>query len=57
MELAALEAEMTDSDWMELTDVILAALAFSDEEILSEARKISRFLGRISQMDWSGMMD
>ena len=42
MELAALETEMTDSDWVELMDVILAALAFSDKEILSEVREISR---------------
>ena len=42
MELAALETEMTDSDWIELTDVILAALAFSDEAILSEVQAISQ---------------
>jgi hypothetical protein len=32
-ELAACEAEMTDSDWVDLTDVILAVLAFSDEHL------------------------
>jgi transposase InsO family protein len=41
-ELAACEAEMTDSDWVDLTDIILAALAFSDEHLLSDARRISR---------------
>jgi hypothetical protein len=33
---------MTDSDWVDLTDVILAALAFSDEHLLSDARRISQ---------------
>ena len=37
MELSALEAEMTDSDWVELTDVVLTALAFSDKGLLSKA--------------------
>jgi hypothetical protein len=32
---------MTDSDWVDLTDVILAALAFSNEH-LSDARQISQ---------------
>ena len=36
MELAALEAEMTDADWVELTDIILTVLAFSDKAILSK---------------------
>src|SRR5258706_5547436 len=41
MELATLEMETTDSDWMGLTDVVLAMLAFSDDEMLSEVRRIS----------------
>jgi hypothetical protein len=35
-ELAACEAEMTDSDWVDLTDIILTALVFSDEHLLSD---------------------
>jgi hypothetical protein len=38
-ELAACKAEMTDSDWIDLTDVILAALAFSDKH-LSDTHQI-----------------
>jgi hypothetical protein len=40
--LAACEAEMTDLDWADLTNVILAALAFSDEHLLSDACRISQ---------------
>ena len=36
MELSAVEAEMTQADWEGLADIIIAALAISDEEILSE---------------------
>jgi hypothetical protein len=39
-ELATCEAEMTDSDWVDLTNVILAVLAFSDKH-LSDACQIS----------------
>ena len=53
MELAALELEMTDSDWEELTDVILAALAFSDEAILSETHTISQeWLDKPEGLEW-----
>jgi hypothetical protein len=38
-ELAACKAEMTDSDWIDLTDVILTALAFSDKH-LSDTHQI-----------------
>ena len=41
MELAACEAEMTDTDWEGLTEVILAALSSSDEWILAETWRIS----------------
>ena len=34
--IAACEAELTDSDWQDLTDIILAALTISDADILSE---------------------
>jgi hypothetical protein len=40
-ELAACKAEMTDSDWVDLTNVILAALVFSNEHLLSDACQIS----------------
>jgi hypothetical protein len=40
--LAACEAEMTDSDWVDLTNVILAALAFSNEHLLSDTCRISQ---------------
>jgi len=36
-ELAACEADLTDSDWKELLEVMVTALAISDAEILSEA--------------------
>jgi hypothetical protein len=39
-ELATCEAEMTDSDWADLTDVILTMLAFSDEHLLSDTCQI-----------------
>jgi hypothetical protein len=32
---------MTDSDWVDLTDVILTALAFSNKHLLSDAHRIS----------------
>ena len=35
-EIAACEAELTDSDWQDLTDIILTALMISDVDILSE---------------------
>ena len=35
-EIAACEVELTDSDWQELLDVILAALTISDAHILSD---------------------
>jgi hypothetical protein len=38
--LAACEAEMTDSDWVDLTSIILAALTFSDEHLLSDTCQI-----------------
>jgi hypothetical protein len=41
-ELAACKAGMTDSDWVDLTNIILAALAFSDEHLLSDTCQISR---------------
>ena len=53
MELAALELEMTDSDWEELTDVILAMLAFSDKAILSETHVISQeWLDKPEGLEW-----
>ena len=39
-EIAACEAELTDSDWQDLTDIILAALMISDADILSETQRI-----------------
>ena len=35
-EIATCEVELTDSDWQDLTDIILAALTISDTDILSE---------------------
>ena len=40
--IAACEAELTDSDWQDLTDIILAALTISDADILSETQRISQ---------------
>jgi hypothetical protein len=40
-ELATCEVEMTDLDWVDLTDVILTVLAFSDEHLLSDTCQIS----------------
>ena len=37
MELSTSEVELTDSDWAELTEVVIAALTSSDEAILSQA--------------------
>jgi hypothetical protein len=39
-ELAACEAEMTDLDWADLTNVILAVLGFSNKHLLSDACQI-----------------
>jgi hypothetical protein len=39
-ELAACEAEMTDSDWDGLLELVIAALAASDSEILAEVRLV-----------------
>ena len=39
-EIAACEAELTDSDWQDLMDIILAALTISDVDILSETQRI-----------------
>ena len=41
-EIATCEVELTDSDWQDLTDIILAALTISDVDILSETRRISQ---------------
>ena len=41
-EIAACEAELTDSDWQDLTDIILTALTISDTDILSKTRRISQ---------------
>jgi hypothetical protein len=41
-ELAACEVEMTDLDWVDLTNIILAVLAFSDEHLLSDTCQISQ---------------
>ena len=41
-EIATCEAELTDSDWQDLTDIILAALTISDTDILSETQRISQ---------------
>ena len=41
-EIAACEAGLTDSDWQDLTDIILAALMISDMDILSETQRISQ---------------
>jgi hypothetical protein len=40
--LAACKAEMTDLDWVDLTDVILTVLVFSDEQLLSDTCRISQ---------------
>ena len=40
--IAACEAELTDSDWQDLTDIILTALMISDMDILSETWRISQ---------------
>ena len=41
-EIATCEAELTDSDWQDLTDIILTALTISDMDILSETQRISQ---------------
>ena len=41
-EIATCEAELTDSDWQDLTDIILTALTISDTDILSETQRISQ---------------
>ena len=39
-EIAACEAELTDSDWQDLTDIILTALTISDMDILCKTQRI-----------------
>jgi len=41
MEMAALEADMTQSDWEVLADIIVTALTISNEGILSETRRLT----------------
>jgi hypothetical protein len=41
MELAAWEAEMMDLDWDGLLEVVIAALATLDSEILAEAQLVT----------------
>jgi hypothetical protein len=52
-ELAACEVEMTDSDWVDLTDVILAVLMFSNEHLLSDTHQISQdWLDKLEGLVW-----
>ena len=41
MELAACEANLTESDWEGLVEIIMAALTVSDAEILVETHRLS----------------
>ena len=41
-EIAACEAELTDSDWQDLLDIILMALTISNVHILSDVRRLSQ---------------
>jgi hypothetical protein len=36
------KVEMTDSDWVDLTNVILAVLTISDKHLLSKTQRISQ---------------
>src|SRR6266446_5441308 len=40
-ELAACEADLTESDWEGLLEIVIAALAVPDAEILAETRRLS----------------
>ena len=41
-EIAACEAELTDSDWQDLSDIILVALSISNVHILSDICQLSQ---------------
>ena len=52
-EIDACEAELTDSDWQELSDVILMALMISNAHILSDVRWLSQeWVDRPEGLEW-----
>ena len=52
-EIAACEVELTDSDWQDLTDIILAALMISDMDILSKTQRISQdWQDKLEGLEW-----
>jgi transposase InsO family protein len=51
-ELAACEAEMTDSDWADLTNVILTALAFSNEHLSDACQVLWEWEDKLEGLVW-----
>ena len=52
-EIAACEAELTDSDWQDLSDIILAALTISDAHILSDVcRLLQEWADKPEGLEW-----
>ena len=52
-QIAACEAELTDSDWQELSDVILVALTISDVHILSDVHRLLQdWADRPEGLEW-----
>ena len=53
-EIAACEAELTEADWEGLVKIIVAALAISDTEIMSETRRLTtEWQDRPEGLDWT----